>query len=227
MDRRMEVLGIQVADVRAAEALTRTQEFLATESLNTVEILTTKMLLEAGENEAYKEIIEQLDMTVLGDKKILEVAEIIDGDYSKEIDNMRYLRGLFRYADYEGLTFVLLCETQEEKESLQTYMNRKFSDIKVPAAFSMDELGEDIDSLINNINGKSPDVIVAMLAVPEQELFLAKVRGKLNARLWLGIGEVLKTAGALDIKQGFIKKMIENRIFKKRVVEYQQEKGDS
>lgn len=48
MDRKMNVLGVQVDDYSAKEAMRQAIEYLQTEGINVIEMLTTDVLVKQG-----------------------------------------------------------------------------------------------------------------------------------------------------------------------------------
>lgn len=57
-----------------------------------------------------------------------------------------------------------------------------------------------IDNVIDLINNCNPDMLFIALPSPEKELFIINNKGKLNAKLLLGVG------GAVDCKAGIVKR---------------------
>ncbi len=56
MNRKMNVLGVEIDNLTVVEAMERMEAFLKTESLNTIGIINAGVLLEAGEgNELQRE----------------------------------------------------------------------------------------------------------------------------------------------------------------------------
>lgn len=227
MNEKIDVLGVEIDNVKAEAAMEKTVRFLNTESLSTIAVLSVGMLLKAGEDPEYKRLLEQTDLSIIEDKKILEAAGILQKERYKEVEENRYLMRFFDYLDQNKKALVLLCESAEEQNALESFFEKNFPGLIVAGAFALENLVENTDSLINDINGVTAEVILSTLKTPVQEEFIAENRAKLNARIWIGTGKNLKTSGVVELKTGFLGKMIENRIFKKKIIEYQQEKGDS
>ena len=76
MDRKMNVLGVQVDDYSAKEAMRQAIEYLQTEGINVIEMLTTDVLVKSSVVEGVKQNTEEADMILIGDKAILEAAGI-------------------------------------------------------------------------------------------------------------------------------------------------------
>ena len=78
MDGKMNVLNVQLDDYTAKDAMKAVTEYMHTEPVNTVEILTVDILMKAAQTEGLKEDIEQLDLVIAGDESILEAAEVTE-----------------------------------------------------------------------------------------------------------------------------------------------------
>ena len=55
MNRKMNVLGVEIDNLTVVEAMERMEAFLKTESLNTIGIINAGVLLEAGKETSYRE----------------------------------------------------------------------------------------------------------------------------------------------------------------------------
>ena len=62
MDRKMNVLGVQVDDYSAKEAMRQAIEYLQTEGINVIEMLTTDVLVKSSVVEGVKQNTEEADM---------------------------------------------------------------------------------------------------------------------------------------------------------------------
>ena len=71
--------------------------------------------------------------------------------------------------------------------------------------------------LVNAINGGEVDCVISILSSPLQEEFIAKNRGILNTRIWMGLGKGILPVGRPGFGQGRITQFLMKRIFKKEI----------
>jgi len=66
----------------------------------------------------------------------------------------------------------------------------------------VEECAGDSDGIVNEINIESPDIVFSVLPTPEQEYFLVENKGKLNAKIWYGLGNNYAVShGAFNMKE--------------------------
>lgn len=80
MSGKVEVLGVQIDNVSAIEAIRQTEEFLKTDALSCIGTITGSVLMEAGQNEEYKRKIENLDLSIIMDRDVLDAAGIVEAE---------------------------------------------------------------------------------------------------------------------------------------------------
>ena len=78
MNEKMNVLDVQLDNCTAKDAMKIIAEYMQTEELNTVDIVTVDTLMRATQLDGMKEELEKLDLLLPGDMAILEAAKITD-----------------------------------------------------------------------------------------------------------------------------------------------------
>ena len=86
MNEKMNVLDVQLDNCTAKDAMKIIAEYMQTEELNTVDIVTVDTLMRATQLDGMKEELEKLDLLLPGDMAILEAAKITDRKRKKETD---------------------------------------------------------------------------------------------------------------------------------------------
>lgn len=226
MSGKVEVLGVQIDNVSAIEAIRQTEEFLKTDALSCIGTITGSVLMEAGQNEEYKRKIENLDLSIIMDRDVLDAAGIVEAERRLEIDDNWFLTTFLEFLAEKENSMTLLCEKKSDKAVFARYMKEHYPKIAVAGVFALEDATQDDDSLVNLINGAGADVLLASIKRPDQEDFLYSNKQKLNAKLWLGVGDGIKGKNKVDNKSNFLEKLIEKTLFKRKVSKYQSEKGD-
>lgn len=226
MSGKIDVLGVKIDNVTAAEAMEAAKDFLKTDALSSVGTVNGSVLLEAGQDEEYRQKIEKLDLSIVTDRAVLDAAGINEAERRLEIDDNWFLISFLEYVADAGYSVTLLCGKKSDKTVFAGYISQHYPQMQLAGVFAAEEATQDDDSLVNLINGAGADVLLAAMRRPEQEEFLYANKQKLNAKLWLGIGEGIKGKNKTDGKTNFFEKLIEKTIFKRKVSKYQNEKGD-
>lgn len=81
----------------------------------------------------------------------------------------------------------LLAETIAQEEQLEHFLVGKYEQIEVAGHCAIEEKSNDFESVVNEINSASADVIFSILPSPLQEQFLTENKSKLDAKIWYGL----------------------------------------
>ena len=172
MNAELEILGVKLKHYRVDAAMEIVEEYLSNDKLNTIGIVTMQMLMQASKETTWKQYIEDLDLTVIGETEVLEAAGIAIGGGA-------------------------VVETLEE------------------SAF---------DSLVNEINSQTTDVIVSGLAGTRQDRFVLENSSKISAKIWLSLGEHSTLQNEAGIKTSWWGTLLKKNTFKWMVTKYNSEK---
>lgn len=220
MDKKMNVLNVQLDDYTAKEAMKAVMEYMQTETINTVEIVSADILMRAAQATALKENIEKLDMVLAGDEAILEAAGITEKRKLQEAHGRVFMKMLLHYFHKNRLKLFVLADSGEEAENLRQYLKEEYSGIEVMGSevVPADESADDM--ITNQINGAEVDCILASLGSPKQEEFVDRCKNVMSAKLWLGIGRETalfpkKENFAESVKEFFERKILKREMKKK------------
>ena len=97
MNEKMNVLDVQLDNCTAKDAMKIIAEYMQTEELNTVDIVTVDTLMRATQLDGMKEELEKLDLLLPGDMAILEAAKITDRKRIQEMEDQTMLKMVFHY----------------------------------------------------------------------------------------------------------------------------------
>lgn len=98
MTKKIDILGLSLDNYTVREAIRQVETFLENNVLNTIENISMQMLIDAEESETLREVIQGLDLAIIGEKEILQVAGIdtmqrIPGRQRRTISPMSFLNG--------------------------------------------------------------------------------------------------------------------------------------
>lgn len=221
MDGKMNVLDVQLDDYTAKEAMKAVTEYMKTEAVNTIEIVTVDILVRVAEDAALKEDLEQIDMVIAGDEAILEAAGITERRRLQEAQGQVFFKMLLRFFHKNRSKVFLLADNEEELHELEEYLRETCGGVQVVGSAAVPEDESADDMIMNRINGAETeaDCVLAVLSSPKQEAFIKRCKAVLNARLWLGIGRgldpVRRRAGWKERMSDFIEKKILKREIQK------------
>lgn len=217
MSEKINVLDIEIDELTAKEAMKEAIEYMLSEPVSIIEMVTVDGLMQMGEVQNLKEEIRRFELVLAGDKTILEAAEVTERRYLQETENRTFLKMFLRYLHKNHKRVYLLVETEEEGEKFYNYLEHYYSGLQTVGLAKVSAQNRADDMLVNAINGGEVDCVLAALSVPLQEEFIVKNRGVLNTRIWLGLGKDILPVGRKGAGQKKITQFFTKHIFKKEI----------
>lgn len=218
--KKVNVLGVEIDQGPVKELKAKATGFLYNDVVNTIGIVDTKLLVEAGSREDLKEAVESMDLTVIGEKSILDAAGITDIRRVQEVENQVFVREFFRSMERRNMTVFLLTDTEAHLKEMHEFFRRQYEGLQIEGTFSMDRCLDDDNMAVNEINGSAADVVISALDSPFQEEFMNKEKKKLNVRLWFSVGYLPSRSKKNSWKSGFFRRLVGNSMFRKKVQQY-------
>lgn len=226
MNKNIEILGVKIDNDSVEEAVGKVAGFLETDSLSTVGMIFANVLVEAVKEPGWTDEMGKMDLNIIGDKEVWKVCGDDLKQSLEEVEGNSFLKGICSYAMEHDKTVALLTEKDSERLIFQKHMKKQHRGLNIVGTFSLDDATEDEDSIVNLLNASAEDIIIAAIPSPYEEEFLMGCRQKLGARVWIGLGQTATSLMNVESKANFLGKLIEKRIFKRKVSKYQSEKGE-
>lgn len=192
MGEKINIFDVEIPCIKAKEAMIRAMYYMEQESLNTIELLSMKMLLNGQEDTQWKEQLNGLSMILPGSVEILEAAQVKDSILLRETDDKLFLRMFMKYMQKNHKKLFLLAESEEKLDKAEELLIRQNRGIQIIGKAVITQDGERIQNVINAINGTETDCILSVLSSPFQEQFIQRNKALLNARVWLGCGTAFR-----------------------------------
>lgn len=214
MSERINVLGIEINNYTAKEAMQRVVEYMKRDSLQVVARMTPKSIKHLMDEPEYVSQLEDYEIVLLESKELLQTAGIFDKQLIKEMEDQTFFRLFGRYLHKNQKKVFLLAETTLLLREMQSFIMTKFPKITVEGTVVMEEHTASEDMIVNAINMADADCIIAAVSSPTQERFVKKYRTALNAKIWMGFGvEFAKndSRSPLVILKEFVEKNILKR----------------
>lgn len=220
MEKRINIFDVEIDGFTAKAAMKAAVEYMQSESINTIEIVTLDMLMRGQDSPEWKEETKEIDLVLPGEKEILEAAEVLDKSLLKDVTNKMFLKMFLRYLQRNRKRIFLIADSMQELENLRQALEKYNRGIIVVGTGILDAEGKAKEEVINDVNGAETDCIFSVLPSPQQEAFIVQNRNLLNARVWLGCGRTLaqnygeRPAGG--VRRFIIKKMFRYRVEKQK-----------
>jgi N-acetylglucosaminyldiphosphoundecaprenol N-acetyl-beta-D-mannosaminyltransferase len=227
MIKKIEILGIQLDNYTVREAMLQAELFLDDKVMNIIEVITMETLVTAKEDEALRESMEAWDLVIINDKEILKAAGVNSPQRIKEITEQQFMTEFLKRIIRNGKTVYLFGSSGEQVSLLETYLREHYGRLQIAGSLALADCVGDCDGAINEINIISPDIIFSTLPTPEEELFLLENKGKIDARIWCGLGCGYEVKHGVSYLKGKVKQLIHKGKLHSMLSKYEQEKENS
>jgi N-acetylglucosaminyldiphosphoundecaprenol N-acetyl-beta-D-mannosaminyltransferase len=114
----------------------------------------------------------------------------------------------------------LLAEDMADLQKLEMYMQEDYSNVQVVGTATMEENAASDDMLLNLVNGAEAECILSALPSPVEEQFIFRNQALVNAKVWLGFGNLLdelkkEKTGFMKVKEFIIRQFLKKEMAKK------------
>ena len=165
-------------------------------------------------------------MAIICDKEILKAAGVTSAQRVRETAENEFFNEFMKQAMRSHRTVYLLGDTSEQTKLLQGFLKEAFGKLKILGDYALSECGGDYDAVINEVNIAAPDLILSVIPIPTQEYFLQEHKGKLNAKVWYGLGEHYASRRGVSEVAGFARKLIQKGILHSMLLRYKNDNGN-
>lgn len=225
MENKINILGVVIDNYLTSDSKSLIDEYLDNDCMNTISMIQIPTLLQAVDDDEFREYIKQMDLTVAGDEAILEAAGLQDGQKLREASDGEFLVRFFEKIIEKEKTIYILGEKEQEVDKYMKVITKRHIGLNIAGKYAINGYEQDWDSIVNEINSVAPDVILSILSSPFQEKFVIANKNKISARVWMSLGDDLQTSD-LNLKNNWLTKLIEKKILISKVKKYENENGD-
>ncbi len=191
MNEQIKVLGLRIDNYSAKDAVKQVMSYFGTEPVNVVEMVTMNTIAQLQQDETAEELFDAIDIALAGDKGILQAAGVKDERHLKEIGELLFIKMIMRVLHKNSTKVFLIADDIADLHKLEVYMQEDYANIQVIGTATMEESSISDDKLLNLVNGAEADCILSALSSPTEEYFICRNKLLVNARVWLGLGDML------------------------------------
>ena len=220
MNEKIQVLDLEIDNLTAKDAMKHVVSYMEADPVSVVEMVTMNTLGKFQQDERAKELFESFDVALASDKGMLEAAGITDERRLKEVDELLFIKMAMRFLHKNHAKVFLLAEDEADLQKLETYMHEDYFHIQVTGKATMSENAESDDMLLNLVNGAEAECIFSALPSPMEEYFIFQNKSLVNAKVWLGFGNLLdelkkEKTGFQKVKEFILRQLLKKEMAKK------------
>lgn len=219
MMKKIQILGLEVDNYSVRESILRAEGYLNGSSIKTIETVTMKMLTDAESHEVVGQALKEMDLTIIGEKEILDAANIATPQRMKETREHVFFHEFLKRIVRNRKRVYLLGEKADAIAVLEEYLLEHYSKIEIVGSAALEECQGDFENIINEVNGETADVVISIIPTPRQEEFLMEYKNKMGAKVWYGMGNHTELYQETFVKK-FLKKFFHKHTLMRRMEEY-------
>lgn len=195
---RTDVLGVGFDNVTKAEAVERALALIDAREGRYVVTPNPEIVMLAKENPALKEALAGADIVLPDGAGIVKGAAILGRPMKEKVPGIDFACGVMaRLAERGGSVYLFGAKPGVAEVAAET-LRTKFPGLVISG--TSDGYFSDDGPIIEKIKDAAPDLLLVCLGAPKQELWMAKMSGKLPVGLMVGLG------GSLDVFAGTVKR---------------------
>lgn len=188
------------------EVMHQAMQYLETDGLNTITIVTNEMLVEIDRDKTVKKAIESFDIVLAGDKILKE--------QNNYINHQLFPKMFIQYLHKSARNVFLLAETEAELDCFKEFLKDNYNKITIVGTATVLKDGEKDESIANAINGLDVECLLSILGTPLQETFVMTHKAIIHGSLWIGIGKNFELYKRTKKNKNPIKRFVEKYITK-------------
>ncbi len=195
---RTDVLGVGFDNVTKAEAVERALALIDAREGRYVVTPNPEIVMLAKENPALKEALAGADIVLPDGAGIVKGAAILGRPMKEKVPGIDFACGVMARLAQRGGSVYLFGAKPGVAEAAAETLRTKFPGLVISG--TSDGYFSDDGPIIEKIKDAAPDFLLVCLGAPKQELWMAKMSGKLPVGLMVGLG------GSLDVFAGTVKR---------------------
>lgn len=184
MIKTIDISGIQLDNYPVRESIMQMDKEMVSQTLSTVVEVTMDMLLLAQSDERVRKALESATHTIVIETGILEAAGESTMQRKREIENHTFFFELMKRIERNHKRIFLLGERKAQMEEFEMFLKEEFPRCDVEGIAAIEDCAGTFDSIINEMNAATADVVISILPSPQQQYFLLDNRDRLSASLW-------------------------------------------
>ena len=187
----VNILGVRIDKVDLNGAVLKVLELLKKGSPASVFTPNSEIIYLAKDDEEFKNILNSSDLNTADGIGVVYASEILKNPVKERVAGFDLAKSLLPFMNEKKLKLFLFGGKEGVGKRAKEEILKDYPDIDICGV----ENGyfDSSDKIIENINKTEPDFVFVCLGAPKQEKWIYENKGKLNAKVLMGIG------GSLDV----------------------------
>jgi N-acetylglucosaminyldiphosphoundecaprenol N-acetyl-beta-D-mannosaminyltransferase len=197
---KIDILGVILNRISYDEAIERIKDYIKTKRAGIIVTPNAEIIMNAQTRKELKNAINTADISFPDGIGVLIASKILKSPLADRTAGYDLLIKMLQLAQEERLSIYLLGGVPGVAEDAARILSRKFPNL-ITAGTMHGYFDEDAEKrVIEDINKKTPDMLIVGMGSPKQELFMSRFRHVLKCGVAIGVG------GSLDVISGRVQR---------------------
>ncbi len=193
----VELLGLNVDTFSFEEAVNRAKVLIDGRKVSQVVTINPEMFEAAQKDNDFAEIIKEADM-VIPDGVGVKIALKLNGVNTERIPGIDFARRLLSEAAVNNIPVAIVGAKEKVIQKAVENLKNEINGLNI--VYYHNGYFDNDNTIYEEINAKSPKLILVAMGSPRQEKFIYNAKKVLKPALMIGIG------GSLDVWSGMVKR---------------------
>jgi len=200
MDNRAMILGVPIDKVTLDSAMDRIIDFFSKEGCAMVCTPNTEIVMAATRDKELLKVLSSSQLCVPDGIGLVYASKIHKLGLRERVAGVDLMKRLLNYAHDQGLSIYILGGKKDVARLACENIKKEFPSIEISGFHDGYFEKKDEESIIKQINEKSPDILFVALGAPRQEKWIYNHKAVLKTKIAMGVG------GSVDIWAGTAKR---------------------
>lgn len=192
-----ELFGLNIDTLSFKEALDKARVLIDTPKVSQVVTINPEMFEFSSKDEDFSNILKEAEM-IIPDGIGVKIALKINGINSERIPGIDFAKQLLTDSALNNIPVAIVGAKEEVITTAINNLKKEISGLNI--VYYHNGYFDDDTTIYNEINSKSPKLILVAMGSPRQEKFIYNAKNILKPALMIGIG------GSLDVWSGTVKR---------------------
>ncbi len=200
MNERVEILGVQVDAVTMAEAVDFAERLISARKPSTIATVNAEMLLRATYDEEFKSVLNAAELIVPDGAGTVWAARHLGYEMPERVAGYDLVQELLKIAPAKSQRIFMFGSAPGVADKAKAKAENLYRGINIVGTRNGYFQTEDEPEIIAQIKNSEPDILLAALGFPKQEMWLAAHKTELNVPVSIGVG------GTFDVMAGVVRR---------------------
>ncbi len=200
MRETVEILGVHIDKITAADALKKAEGLVRTLGVSAIYTPNPEIVMTAYKDPTFCEVLNSADMCTPDGIGVVYASKILGDPVPERVAGFDLTCGLLESISKTGEGVFLFGAKPGVAEIAKENLEKKYPGLWVSGVRDGYFKTEDESEIIEQINNSGASLLLVCLGAPKQEKWIHKNKDKLRVNLCMGVG------GALDVFAGTVKR---------------------